>query len=248
MKRVIGFFGGDSQVGTTMVAQSVAERLAEQGLRVLLVFGSGKYGDGYTKEDGAHSIDDLKAGLRSGKVEREELMQSLTEKKNLFILPGVRNPLLAKYFPENTYRLLIEQAREDFDYMIIDGGCEYHLGITISALTDCDVRFFVTTQQAKSLYRYGLYRKQILEPLELDGRLIINKYLRDPALFLKHDILKFCGMKDAVTLPYIEYGWQAEMEGKSLLAYRGFCKGIEQIVEEFEPVCRKERIWKKSFA
>lgn len=247
MKHIIGFFGGDSQVGTTMVAQSFAELLAERTRKVLLILGSGKYGDPYIRTGQAHSIDDLKASIRSGKVEREELMQSLERKKNLWILPGVRNPLMAKYFPENTYKLLIDAVRDDFDYIIVDGGCEFYLGITISALNDCEERFFLTTQQTKSIYRFEFYQKEILEPLNLGGKLIINKYLKDPALFLKGDILKFCHQSKAFIIPYVEYGWQAEMEGTSLMQHKGFYKAIESIAEVFEPTMKKERKWKRSF-
>ncbi len=248
MKHVIGFFGGDSQTGTTMIAQSLAEFLAEHGCKVLLIFGSGNYGDTYLRSQSSNSIDDLKASIRSGKVDPEELMQSLQQKKSLWILPGVRNPLMAKYFPENTYEVLLAAVKTHFDYAIIDCGCDYQQGMTISALNTCDCRFFVVTQQAKSLGRYTLYHRQIIKPLEKDGRLIINKYIRDPALFLKADILKLCGKDNALLVPYIEYGWQAEMEGTTLMPYRGFCKAIEQLAAEFEPELKKERKWKRNFA
>lgn len=248
MKHVIGFFGGDSQTGTTMIAQSLAEFLAEHGCKVLLIFGSGNYGDTYLRSQSSNSIDDLKASIRSGKVDPEELMQSLQQKKSLWILPGVRSPLMAKYFPENTYEVLLAAVKPHFDYVIIDCGCDYQQGMTISALNTCDSRYFVVTQQAKSLGRYTLYHRQIIKPLEKDGKLIINKYIRDPALFLKADILKLCGKDNALLVPYIEYGWQAEMEGATLMSYRGFFKAIEHLAAEFEPELKKERKWKRNFA
>ncbi len=247
MKHVIGFFGGDSQVGTTMIAQSLAEFLADQGCKVLLILGSGNYGDAYLRNNPGHSIDDLKAGIRSGKVDTEELMQSLQQKKNLWVLPGVRNPLTAKYFPENTYDVLLKNGKSCFDYAIIDGGCDYQLGITISALNYCDSRYFVITQQAKSLARYGLYQRQIFQPLGIEGKMIINKYVRDPALFLKADVLKFCAKDDALQIPYTEYGWQAEMEGTTLLQYHNFYKAIERLAGDIAPEFTKERKWKLNF-
>jgi len=247
VKKIIGFFGGDSQVGTTMIAQSLAEFLADHGCKVLLILGSGNYGDTYLKNNPTNSIDDLKADIRSGKVDTEELMQSLQQKKTLWILPGVRNPLMAKYFPENTYDILLEEGKSHFDYVIIDGGGDYQLGITISALNYCDRKYFVITQQAKSLARYSLYRQQIFMPLGIEGKLIINKYIRDPALFLKTDILKFCEKEDALLIPYTEYGWQAEMEGATLMAHRGVYKAIERLAGEIAPEFVKERKWKLNF-
>ena len=130
--------------------------------------------------------------------------------------------------------------------MIIDGGCDYHLGLTVSALNASDHRVFVTTQQAKSLARYGFWQNQILMPLELDGTLVVNKYVKDPALFLKADILRMCQAQDAVLIPYVEYGWQAEMEGNTLLSYRGFYRGMEKLLAWIEPAWKQEGRWKRN--
>lgn len=247
MKKKIGFFGGDSQIGTTMLAQSFAEELAEKGLRVLLIFGSGKAGDMYVNLSQDKSIDDLKASIRSGKVEREEFFQTLEHKKTLWMLPSVRNPFVAKYYPENTYEVLMESVEDYFDYVVFDGGSDVNLGLWISALNICQERYFVTTQQAKSVIRFKLYQKQILEPLQVDGMLIINKYMKDPALYLKSDILRILGRQEALLVPYIEYGWQAEMEGKTLLEHKRFERALASLVEVYEPTMKKERKWTRNF-
>lgn len=235
MKKIIGFFGGDSQVGTTMLAQSAAEQLKEKGRKVLFIMGSGKFGEEFVNHGGRHSIDDLKAGIRSGRVSAEDLSQNIVECRGLWVLPGVRNPLTAKYFPENTYEIMLESVPADFDYIVIDGGDNANLGLTISALNTAEERFFVTTQQSKSVHRLILLQKSILEPLNLEGRLIINKYMKDPALLLKKDILPLCGQAEALTIPYIEYGWQAEMEGRTLLHFNKFAKAAAKIPDIFEP-------------
>ena len=246
MKKVVGFFGGDAQVGTSMIAQSFAEMLASRGKKVLLVLGSGKYGDTAFLTGSEHSLDDVKAAIRSGNIEREELLQNLEKKKGVWVIPGVRNPFLTKYFPENSCQVLLEPVKDDFDYAVIDGGCDYHLGLVISALNVSDCRFYITTQQAKSIARFGFCQKQIFRPLNLPGHLVVNKYMKDPALFLKADVLKFCEAADGGVIPYIEYGWQAEMEGSTLLQYRPFYKAIEKLLHIVEPEGKKERKWKRN--
>lgn len=246
MKQVIGIFGGDSQVGTTMIAQSLAELLSKRDEKVLLILGSGKYGDQTWNVGTTKSLDDLKAGIRSGNVEREELLQALEKRKDLWILPGVRNPLMAKYYPENTYQVLLQGIVDDFDYVIIDGGSDCHLGLTISALNDSDTRIYITTQQAKVISRFVFLQKQVLVPLQFQGTLVVNKYVKDPALYLKADILRMCETKGAILIPYVEYGWQAEMEGASLLSYRGFYRGIEELAAAIIPQWKKESRWKRN--
>lgn len=247
MEKVIGFFGGDHQVGATMVAQSFAEVLQQRGKKVLYLMGSGKFGEEFLPLSGKHSIDDLKASVRSGRVTAEDFYQSLEQIRGLWVLPGVRNQLTAGYFTENTFEVLLSEVSEDFDYVVIDGGSDANLGITISALNTADHRFFVTTQQSKSIRRMILLQKNIVQPLERMGDLVINKYLKDPALLLKSDILSLCEIEEAFTVPYVEYGWQAEMENKSLLRYGRFAKGIEVLADVFAPGSQKEGRWKRHF-
>ena len=92
-----------------------------------------------------------------------------------------------------------------------------------------------------------LLQKNIVQPLERMGDLVINKYLKDPALLLKSDILSLCEIEEAFTVPYVEYGWQAEMENKSLLRYGRFAKGIEVLADVFAPGSQKEGRWKRHF-
>ncbi len=247
MKKIIGFFGGDSQVGTTMLAQSLAEVLQQRGKKVLYLMGSGKFGDEFLPLSGRHSLDDLKAAVRSGKVTAEDVYQNIEEVRGISVLPAVRNPLSASYFTERTYEILLAEVQGDFEYAVIDGGSDANLGITISALNIADYRFFVTTQQSKSIKRLAMLQKNIVQPLQCTGDLIINKYQKDPALFLKKEILSLCEMETAFIVPYVEYGWQAEMESKSLLRYGKFSKGISAIADVFEPGSQKEGVWKKHF-
>ena len=247
MEHVIGFFGGDHQVGTTMIAWSFAERMAERGRRVLLVFGSGGNDQGLMPAGNGNSIDVLKAALRSGSVEREDLLQCLERKRNLWILPGVGNTMAADQFLENTFQVLLEGVTEDFDDVVIDGGSDVRLGLTVSALHVCTDRFFVLTQQAKSLHRFLWWRSQFLEPLRLEGKLILNRYKKDPALFLKKDIERLAEDTVSAVIPWVEEGWQAEMERKSLLNAPRFARAIDGLVGLFVQDEKKEGRWKKRF-
>ena len=116
MEKVIGFFGGDHQVGATMVAQSFAEVLQQRGKKVLYLMGSGKFGEEFLPLSGKHSIDDLKASVRSGRVTAEDFYQNLEQIRGLWVLPGVRNQLTAGYFTENTFEVLLSEVSEDFEY------------------------------------------------------------------------------------------------------------------------------------
>lgn len=247
MKDIIGFFGGDTQVGTTMIAWAFAEQLSEKGLRVLLIFGSGSDDQSFVPTDRANSIDTLKASLRSGHIEREDLLQCLEKKKHLWILPGIHNSIAAGQFMEDTFEILLENFKEDFDYVVIDGGSDVRLGLTVSALDICNSRYFVVTQQSKSLHRYLQCRKLFLDPLGFSGNLILNKYKKDPALFLKSDVSKMTEAENLVVIPYMDEGWQAEMERRNLLFSSRFHRAIEELTATFVLDNKKEGRWKKHF-
>lgn len=248
MKKIIGFFGGDSQVGTTMIAQSIAECLKGCDKQVLFIKGSGKYGEEFMNGDGRYSLDDIKANIISGKVSYEDIEQIIEEYKGISVIPSVRNPFTSKYYPENTYEVMLASITDDFDYIVIDGGDNANLGLMISALNISDSRYFITTQQSKSVHRMLQMKRNITEPLGFDGRLIINKYIKDPALFMKRDIETLCELQEAAVVPYLEYGWQMEMEGRSLMHFHKFARAIQTIASEFEEIEKKEKTWKKSFA
>ena len=152
MKKIIGFFGGDSQVGTTMISQSIAECLKTCGKQVLLIKGSGKYGEEFMNGDGRYSLDDIKANIISGKVSYEDMEQVIIESKGLFVISSVRNPFTSKYYPENTYEVMLASVADEFDYIVIDAGNDANLGLMISALNVSDSRYFVTTQQSKAIH------------------------------------------------------------------------------------------------
>ncbi|MBR3785206.1 MAG: hypothetical protein IKJ77_02225 [Firmicutes bacterium] len=247
MEHVIGFFGGDSQTGTTMTAWSFAERLSAKGRRVLLIFGSGGDDQAVIPMENGRSIDDLKAFLRSGRVEREELFQCLEKKKELWMLHGTKNSLTAEYFMEDTFQILLADVELDFDDVVIDGGSDIRLGLTVSALNLCSDRFFVLTQQAKSLHRYMRRKQYFFDPLGFRGQVIVNRYRKDPALFLKKDLCRILGTEDVYVIPLVENGWQAELEQKNLLGAPRFAKAIEDLTAYYVDEEKKVKRWKRPF-
>lgn len=246
--KVISFVGGDSGTGTTMIAQTFAKMLSDYGKKVLMVSGSGKTGAEYLGGKFNQSLDDLKAGIKSGQISKEDVCQSIVQEGNLSYIPPVRNWFTAKYYPENTFEVLLADLYSDFDYVVVDGGDNVNSALTISAINIADNRFFVITQQQKVISRFMDMKQGVLVPLNLYGQVIVNMYHRDPALFLLSDIAPMIAENNLINIPYVPYGWQAEMESKTLMGYSGFSRGVQKIVKEFEEIPKKEFLWKKSFA
>jgi len=245
VNRNIAFLGGDSQVGTTMISQSVAEELSRRHLRTLFVQASGKTGDDYFVNKEEKTIDDIRANLINGYLDRYELNQNLTEEGGLFILPAVRSYAGAGSYPENVIMPLVSAAG-DFDVLIFDCGDDLRSGLVISALMECPEVFVVLTQQEKTLRRFRNLKEQALDMLKIEGRLLINKYQSDFSLLSEREIERLFAMDCGGRIPYVEYGWQAEIEHKTLMGSGRFRKAVEEIASDITGETAEERSWIKN--
>lgn len=243
MRKVIVFFGGDSQVGTSMIARSLAEELANRGGKVLFVLSSGKL-DKEIKSQNSASIDNLKAGICSQSLKESDINMNIVHVGNLDFIPGVKNPYMVKYFPENTINVLSQNLKEKYDFMIIDGGDNPDIGLNISALVDSDDVYFVVTQREKTLRRFNYIRENVLNPLDVTGKIIINMYMKGKALYSEGEIEKICKMERILQIPFIEYGWEVEMEGKTLMGYERFKRQIKSLADNYIDGEERNNKWK----
>lgn len=244
MSEVIGFCGGDDGVGCTMIAQSAAEILAEKRPgKVLFVSASGKYGDDYILNRDGRSIDAVRANLTSGRLLPSELYPNLAREKNVRYLPAPRDALSASYYPGDCMNTLLEAAK-GFSFIIIDCGSRLDYGLFISGARAAEKRYYVVTQQEKCLRRFQYAVREVLRPLKLDGELIANKYQISPALLTSSEIESLTGMETAVRVPYVSYGWQAEMEKETLLGCSKYSKAMRRLARQIQG--QEEGKWKRS--
>lgn len=151
-------------------------------------------------------------------------------------------------FPENTVELILDRIESSYDFVVIDGGSDINLALGISALNSAGKIFYVVTQQRKTIERFLYTEREILRPLGLSGTLVINKYVREPALYGKGEIKTICACSSCFTVPYVEYGWQTEMEDKTLMKFTKYEKKIKEIVSEIEGKKKQGGIWKRNLA
>lgn len=230
MAQIIGFFGGDSNVGTTMIAQSVAEILTRENMKTLFIMGSGKAGVEYMEIEGFRTFDCIRSNIISNSLAREDLRQVIFRHRNLYCMGSVDSSFNAFKFPLNTYDVLKVQL-EDFDYIIIDGGCAYNLAMVISALNASDKIFLVLNQQSKTLERFKDSVSRVIGPLGVEYSVILNRYIKDISLLGKKEVEVVIGRDVDYVIPFSELGYQADIEKKSLCSHRKFEKGVMEIAE-----------------
>lgn len=245
MSHIISFLGGDSQVGTSMISQSVAETLYRQKHKVLLISGSGKYGNDFLDCGPEKSIDRVRANILSGRLRGRELEQVSGREQDFNLIGGTMHPLHCSDFPEDTFQVLLAETEGMFEYIVIDGGDGTDMNLTRSALRIGKTIYFVITQQPKSVKRFELLKEHNAKDLEGKSQLLLNKYMKDPSLMTWKEVEKLCGQRIVATVPYMEYGWQAEMEKRTLMGRRKYAKQIRVLVKQINDAAEQEGTWKR---
>lgn len=232
MSKTSVFFGGDNQVGTTMLAQSVAELVGKKGEKTLLILASGQYGTDYISNKVNFSLDDIRSNLASNNLLSGDVRDIVMEYNGISVLPGIKNISTIKYYSEEDIDKIVNSIENDYDQIIIDGGCNVQYGLNISSLKYGKNRYYVVTQQEKCLRRFENICNTILKPLEYSGKLVINKYMNNMGFYNKKQIETKLSFNESIILGYVEYGWVAEQDKSTLLKYPKFHEGINNIVND----------------
>ncbi|MCT4596620.1 MAG: hypothetical protein N4A50_01915 [Vallitalea sp.] len=234
-KNIITFFGADSKVGTTQVAQSIAEEIVDKSYaRVCLVFLDGESGTDYFDISFRNNIDTIKIKLISNLATVDEIFDiSENIKDNLFVIEGTKSILYRKEYQPEHISYLLNILSVACDLVVVDAGSCIDRAMSIAALTSTNHRYLVTTQQANSLRRYK-EKKPILERLSLDDfQIIVNKHMANGALLTTFDIAKLYSHPYLSKIDFSRYALQAENDKKSLLHYKDklFNRDINKLVD-----------------
>ncbi|GMQ57122.1 hypothetical protein AN1V17_15170 [Vallitalea sediminicola] len=254
-KNIITFYGSDSKVGTTQIAQSVAEKIIDKSYaKVCLIFLDGEAGTDYTDINFRNNIDTIKIKLISALATVDEIFDIAEKvKDNLYIIEGTKSILYRKEYQPENISYLLNILSLACDLVVVDAGSCIDRAMPITALTSTNHRYLVTTQQANSLRRY-MQKKPILERLSLnDFQVIVNKHIADGSLLTTYDLAKEYGHPFLAKIEFSKYALQAENDRKVLIHYndkevnRDFDRLAESIIEQLNLSKKKTPKKKKWF-
>lgn len=253
---VVTFYGADSKVGTTMIAQSVAEIVGGMTeIKIGLFFLNERPSIYYLKKNEICGLDNIKIKLLNNILSSEEIEEACIKMEgNLFVLPGVEYiPEIRQYHPNHISRL-IKLASKNFDLIIIDAGSNIDSGLAIAALTSTSNRYLVTTQQEIVRKNYQRIESQVFTKLNLnekDFMMVINKYINSSSIYSVKQVANLYNLMLATYIPNLDIlGWQSEIDNKSLLHYRNetyntqIYKLARLILEQVNIPYKKEKLLK----
>ncbi len=239
------FFGADSKVGTTGISQLAAVNLAKRHKEksVLLLFLDGQTGFDWVEDNRNNTscLSDLQIPLKNNQLTkigiRESCLQILP---NLLLLKGERRLDETACYHQDEISLLLDVCKDSFDFVIVDAGNSMNLDLrmTYAALINSDNNILIAEQLPKSLDMYNKAKTQVLSELKIDDFkfLVLNKYLKNNALYKKEEIVSKYGLPILTTLPYVDFYFQAAAE-KNLSIFESdanFKAGIITIVKYIE--------------
>ena len=256
MNQLYTFHGINDKVGTTMIAQSVAETIAElfSDLKVLFVAMNGRPSlDFYN--GAACYIDALKSRLEGGILSPAEVESFCSSSRNLYLLGGIDNEDDERYYHPKLAKSFLETAQQAFDITLVDCGNRLDNGLAFGALSLQSERFLILRQTESSLARWEK-RRSVYEKLNIRPRaFIVNMYLdRDiyPLDYVANRLNLDMGVFNKVCSS-IE-GRRAEVEKKTLKTLDScFKKDLNRLVDvllartPFESIPRKRSSLWKSF-
>ena len=243
MKKVLTFIGADSKVGTTMVAQSVAETLVKNKQKVLLVLASGEFGDDFISNDTIGCIDELKG---SSVLTTEDALNLINVNKNgLSYVGGSKNIVEIKQFNPNVIDLIIGAVYREFDYIVIDGGHDLHMPLPIGSILYADELYYVFAPNEKAVKRFGYFKDIIISQIlkntnaqrgaagkpAIKEAIIVNKVSKKSiASYSKDQISKIYDLV-AFDLPCLDSPEKYELDRKTMVGNKAYDKALNKIIE-----------------
>ncbi|MCR5481463.1 MAG: hypothetical protein K6F52_01520 [Clostridia bacterium] len=235
MENLYVFHGVDHKCGTTMIAQSVAEMLAESDRKktVLLLSLAGRRNADFVRES-TDPIDCYKSRIDSGLDVTKKLLRKNKCGENLYFISGVDNELEERYYLPQTAERLLEGLERDFDIIIADAGSEIDNGLAIGGLQMAKKKYLVMTQNESALRRYEK-NWLLYESLKLNfSGYIINKYSDDSPYDISYLSRRMGVEKEMLhRINLAGSGLQAEMDCRTLLGYREekYIQDVEKIAD-----------------
>lgn len=256
MCKVFAFHGAERKVGVTMIAQSIAEKIANdcEQLEVLLLVLNGRTNHQYFDKE-VKSITEYKLQLESKLLNGKDLARDCRYKGNLHVLAGPRDEFEYRYYFPEEITYLMECIKSEFDVIIIDTGDSIDCGLAVGGLAAAENKYMIVTQDETSLERYQRLH-HIYEQMGLGFEcLVINKYVPQD-IYSKGYIgerLEY-SKERLISLETSSKGRQAEREKNSFYELHDevWCQGIKFITDNILNACginslkkqRKSKVWK----
>ena len=234
---IITFHGADHKCGTSMVAQSVAEKIAADhpDCSVLLVHTEAQAGIEYSPFV-SESMERIRPYMSGRVIDTDEIVERAKVSRNLSIIGGSENPECSWDYHPDMAAFFLSAVKNSYDVIICDSGSEIGHGLALGSLMSAELCCLVLTQCESALRRFE-WQRTLFERLSVTfDTYVINNYERS-GMFGKGDITVRLSAENSrvCTVRRSPFGECAELDRKTLLQYRdsGYARDITRLAEVF---------------
>lgn len=230
MDKVFVYYGADHKCGTSMICQSVAEKIANEfpDLKILVVHTEGRRGVDFVSGV-SESMERIRPYLAEGFLDGEEIFSKSKLSENLYFIAGEEQLDSASSYHPGMSDLFLATMKPKFDLIFCDSGSEIEHGLALGSLFAADAIYVVMLQSESVLKRfewlYPLYVKLNVKTASY----IINKYDKESPYRMRYlqDRLGFSA-NQFLTIRESSQGKRAEIERCTLNHYndKAFNKDI----------------------
>lgn len=221
MDKVFVYYGVDHKCGTSMICQSVAEKIAKEfpALKILIAHTEGRRGTDFVSGV-CESMERIRPYLAEGFLDGEEVFSKSKFKGNLYFVAGAEQLDSSNNYHPGMSDVFISTMKSKFDLIFCDSGSEIENGLALGALFMADAVYIVMQQSESALRRfewlYPLYKKLNVKT----AGYLLNKYDKDSPYSMKYlqERLDFID-NEFITIRESQQGKQAEIERCTLNHY-----------------------------
>ena len=176
---VYAFFSGKGGVGKTTVCTNTAVALSSQGKKTLIIDLDLQFGDADMALDVTPNETIVDLARDTNGVSIDNLTTCCTtHSSGLSILASPNSPELAEYVTSDTVKQILDIARNYYEYILIDCGCQLTDPV-ITAIEGADTVFMVNDVNILSLKRAKTCLNVLQQINQKDKvKLVINKNVK----------------------------------------------------------------------
>lgn len=234
---IIAFQGVDSKVGTTMIAQSFAEHLAKKksNSKVLFLIFADNRGRTYIKKSDFPFLDPLIPVIKEP-FSAEIIYDNSYVDGNLFIFGGTSRRFKKRELEPEIAVNIIDTAKRNFDYIIIDAGNTMDFGLSMPGITSLSDKLCYVLSQNKSAVDEFLDVRTYFDFYDVHPDMYILNKVEGSDLFAPNLISDRLDMSTGEfhQLPLMKKGRRTESESATFYALKEkqWIKAMENLTDE----------------